>query len=105
MVVYAEAFERDADPEDFNLDALIAHECGHQRLHRDTRLHPVVARFPGDAFEEILASIVGSLLLGDSESAQTLKWKAIAELHGQGVRAEFAEVFVAQLSETVRRLS
>ena len=37
MVLYAEAFERDADPADFNLEALIAHECGHQRLHRDQK--------------------------------------------------------------------
>src|SRR6478736_5587006 len=28
LTVYAEAFERDADSEDFSLEAMIAHECG-----------------------------------------------------------------------------
>jgi hypothetical protein len=32
LTVYAEAFERDADPEDFSLEAMIAHERGHQIL-------------------------------------------------------------------------
>ncbi len=73
MVLYAEAFERDADPEDFGLEALIAHECGHQRLHRDSKLRAVLAKFPGERFEEILASVVGAILLDESESAQTLE--------------------------------
>jgi len=34
LTVYAEAFERDADPEDFTLAAMIAHERGHQILAR-----------------------------------------------------------------------
>src|SRR5438552_19114098 len=63
MAVYAEAFERDADPEDFSLEALIAHECGHQRLARDPKLGQVLAKFPGARLEEILASVVGSILL------------------------------------------
>ena len=59
MVLYAEAFERDADPADFNLEALIAHECGHQRLHRDQKYRLVMEKFP-ENFEEILASLVGA---------------------------------------------
>jgi hypothetical protein len=35
LVVYAEAFLRDADPEDFSLEALLAHECGHQIVYRN----------------------------------------------------------------------
>ncbi len=61
-VVFAEAFERDENPEDFALEALIAHECGHQRLHRDLKLRPVLAKFPGDELEEVLASLIGSIL-------------------------------------------
>ena len=30
LTVYAEAFDRDADPDDFSLSAIIAHERGHQ---------------------------------------------------------------------------
>jgi hypothetical protein len=29
LTVYAEAFERDADPQDFSLEAILAHERGH----------------------------------------------------------------------------
>jgi hypothetical protein len=38
LMVYAEAFERDADPEDFSLEAMIAHERGHQILARHPRI-------------------------------------------------------------------
>src|SRR5947209_520755 len=67
LVLYAEAFERDGDLADFSLEAIIAHECGHQRLLRNPNLRTVLARFPGEQFEEILASLLGSLLLGESE--------------------------------------
>lgn len=40
LTVYAEAFERDADPEDFSLGAILAHERGHQLLAR----HPRIAK-------------------------------------------------------------
>src|SRR2546423_8354503 len=38
LTVYAEAFDRDADPDDFSLSAIIAHERGHQLLARHPRL-------------------------------------------------------------------
>src|SRR3989442_12938744 len=38
LVVYAEAFRRDASSDDFPLAAIIAHERGHQLLHRHERL-------------------------------------------------------------------
>ncbi|MCI0638122.1 MAG: hypothetical protein L0Y70_03550 [Gemmataceae bacterium] len=40
LTIYAEAFERDADPEEFSLEGMIAHECGHQILAR----HPRIAK-------------------------------------------------------------
>src|SRR5260370_35988920 len=43
LTVYAEAFERDVDPEDFSLEAMIAHERGHQILARHPRLANRVA--------------------------------------------------------------
>jgi hypothetical protein len=64
----------------------------------------VIARFPGDAFEEILASVLGSLLLDDSEAAQTLKWKAAAELSDLGTTARFAESFIEHLGDLMRNL-
>ena len=88
IVAYAEAFERDADPDDYKLDAQIAHECGHQRLHRDPKFRPVVAQYPGDDYEEILASLIGSRLLGATDSAQTLVLRATAELSDMGMSNE-----------------
>jgi hypothetical protein len=102
LVLYAEAFERDADPADFSLEALIAHECGHQRLIRKKDLRTILAKFPGEQFEEILASLVGSLLLGESESAQTLVWKATAELGQLGMTAASTVHFVERLRRLLR---
>jgi hypothetical protein len=102
LVLYAEAFERDADPADFSLEALIAHECGHQRLIRNPHLRTILAKFPGEPFEEILASLVGSLLLGESESAQTLVWKATAELGQLGMTAASTVHFVERLRQLLR---
>ncbi len=102
MVVYAEAFERDANPDDFRLEALIAHECGHQRLLRAKNLREVLAKFP-EEFEEILASIVGSILLRDAESSQTLVWKATAELAEMHIiSAENTVHFVERLRQLLR---
>src|SRR5687768_13238849 len=42
LVLYAEAFERDAGPDDFSLEALIAHECRDQRLIRNPPLRRVL---------------------------------------------------------------
>jgi hypothetical protein len=88
LTVYAEAFERDADPEDFSLEAIIAHECGHQILAR----HPRIAkRVEGisEASEEILASLLGAMICNEDTDRVTLYAKAIAELltHGQSVEA------------------
>src|SRR5438105_3145865 len=65
LTVYAEAFERDVDPADFSLTAILAHERGHQLLARHPRL---ANRVPGKvsiAGEEILASLVGAVISVD----------------------------------------
>jgi hypothetical protein len=70
LTVYAEAFERDADPEDFSLAAIIAHERGHQVLAR----HPCIARRAAGvsaASEEILASLLGAMLCKDDTDRVT----------------------------------
>ena len=61
LTVYAEAFDRDADADDFSLAAIVAHERGHQVLMRHPR---VVKRVEGVsiATEEILASLIGAML-------------------------------------------
>src|SRR5947209_16025046 len=64
LTVYAEAFERDADPEDFSLGAMIAHERGQQILARHPRIAKRVAGV-SQAGEEILASLLGALICSD----------------------------------------
>jgi hypothetical protein len=97
LVVYAEAFERDRNPEDFSLCAIIAHECGHQRLLRDPRLSAIGRKVSGSMHEEVLASLIGSLLVQDPVDAQHLVWKATAELAIVGLPA-------AQVVHTVEQL-
>jgi len=54
--------------------------------------------------EEILASLVGSILLGESDSSQTLVWKAAAELTDLGVTLEYAQRLVERLTDILRKL-
>jgi len=88
LTVYAEAFERDADPEDFSLEAIIAHECGHQILARHPRIAKRVAGI-SEASEEILASLLGAMICNEDADRVALYAKAITELlsHGQSVEA------------------
>ena len=88
LTVYAEAFDRDADPEDFSLEAMIAHERGHQILARHPRLAKRVAGV-SEASEEILASLVGAMICTEDTDRVALYAKAAAELldHGQNTAA------------------
>lgn len=67
LTVYAEAFDKDSDPGEFSLEAMIAHERGHQMIARHERLKRVRPAQWSEAAEEIFASLVGSLLV-DSTS-------------------------------------
>lgn len=84
LTIYAEAFERSADPDDFTLCAMIAHERGHQILARHRRIAKRVSGISA-ASEEILASLIGAMLCGEGLDRITLYAKATAELlqHGQ----------------------
>ena len=89
LIVYAEAFERDADPEGFSLDAILAHERGHQLLARHPRLAPRVASLSA-ASEEILASILGAMVCPPGPDRDSLLAKATAELLSRGVAPDAA---------------
>jgi PAS domain-containing protein len=104
LTVYAEAFERDADPDDFSLEAMIAHEMGHQMLAR----HPLIARRVAGRIsrdsEEILASILGALICKDAIDRHTLVDKAAVELLGYGVPDESVERQVLSLLDQLGEL-
>ena len=104
LVVYAEAFERNRDPEDFSLEAIIAHECGHQRLLRDRSLSSISNRLAGGTYEEVLASLLGSLLVGGARDAEHLVWKATVDLASVGMRPEEAIRIIEGLRSLLREL-
>ena len=77
LTVYAEAFERDADPQEFSLTAILAHECGHQVLSRHLRIAKRVAGRISVASEEILASLLGAMLCAAEPERDALMAKAV----------------------------
>ena len=78
LTVYAEAFERDADPNDFSLEAMIAHERGRQVLARHPRLSALLAS-ASPAAEEVLASLLGAVVLEPGPNRDPLLDKAAFE--------------------------
>ena len=85
LVVYAEAFRRDAAGDDFSLAAIIAHECEHQVILRNERLRRNLPADMSATTEEVLASLVGALLLEDVREREDLVTKAIVELSERGM--------------------
>lgn len=103
LIVYAEAFERDADREDFSLEAMIAHERGHQILARHPRIAKCVTGIPA-ASEEILASVLGAILCNRESDRLTLYGKAVCDLLVCGQDSESAERQIQTLLETLEAM-
>ncbi len=104
LVVYADAFERDADPDDFSLEAIVAHERGHQLLCRDPRLRRIVSGRLSLIAEEIMASLVGSLIALSHEDREALFLKALAETLERGLEPRAAARLVSELRNHVEKL-
>jgi hypothetical protein len=103
LTIYAEAFDRDADPDDFSLESMIAHECGHQILAR----HPCIAkRVEGvsEASEEILASLLGAMFCKANDDRDILIAKATAGLLDRGQSAESANRQIQALWDLLKAL-
>ncbi len=90
LTVYAEAFERDADTEDFSLEAILAHERGHQLLARHPRIAKRVTGRVSAASEEILASLLGAMICAVGTDRDALVAKATVELLDHGEALEVA---------------
>ncbi len=103
LTVYAEAFERDAAPDDFSLQAMIAHERGHQVLARHPRLSVLLAS-ASPAAEEVLASLLGALVLEPGPDRDTLLDKAAFELVSRGATAETAQRVITNQWDLLGRL-
>lgn len=103
LTVYAEAFDRDADPDDFTLRAIVAHERGHQLLARHPRLSAHAAGTSAAA-EEVLASVAGALILGPGPDRDALLAKAVAEVLVGRTRPEDAVRLIEDLWDTLGRM-
>ena len=97
LVVYAEAFERDADPEDFSLEAILAHERGHQLLRRHARLQRMLAFQIGPITEEVVASILGALIVENAVDGDALIGEAICEIMDRDIDESAAVRMVKEL--------
>ncbi len=104
LTVYAEAFERDAEPDDFSLEAILAHERGHQLLARHPRIAKRVAGV-SEPSEEILASLLGAIICTDDTNRDTLfATKAIADLLDRGLSARAAIRHLQELWDLLESL-
>jgi hypothetical protein len=104
LLVYAEAFERDAVPDDFSLDAMIAHERGHQLLARHRRLTRNLPREWPAAAEEIVASVVASLLVRAEKDQRDLLLKALFEADKRGLEPHRGTLLIMQLRELLEKV-
>ncbi len=96
LIVFAEGFDRDADPDDFSLRAMLAHERGHQLLARHPRLAAQGAG-ASPAAEEVMASVVGALVLDPGPDRDMLLAKATAEVLAGGTQPEAAVRLIENL--------
>lgn len=103
LTVYVEAFEKDADPNEFSLNAILAHERGHQVFVRHTRLANWAAK-ASVASEEVLASILGGIICGVEQDRDDLRSKAAFELCRRGVSREDAVGMVRRLTALLEAL-
>ena len=97
LAVYAEAFLRDADPRDFSLPAIVAHECGHQVIFRHRAFRVWASGNLPEAAEEVVASIIGALLVEAAEDHDALMDKAFDEAMICGLHPHRAKAFVNNL--------
>ncbi len=104
LSVYAEAFDRDADPGEFSLEAMIAHECGHQMIARHQRLKRIRPMPWNHVAEEILASLVGSLLVGSRDDEELLVLKAMFESVKLGNDLAAVQEHFEEIRETLRSI-
>jgi hypothetical protein len=104
LIVYAEAFDRDADPDDFSLEAILAHERGHQILLRHPRFARLMAGRISLPSEEILASVIGPLLCPSVIDRENLLSKAAVELIVRGQDTKIAGEQIQRLPEQLEAL-
>ena len=94
MRVFAQAFDWNDDSREFSVEAIIAHECGHQVYHR----HRWVQRWFGsdisESQEEVIASLIGALLVTTVADHDALQDKALGDALNAGTNPAEAVAFI-----------
>jgi hypothetical protein len=103
LVVFAEAFERDAAADDFSLEAIVAHERGHQVLVRHPRLFSLRQKGISLVSEEVLASLIGSLIAEAEPDRQVLYYKALYEVMARGTEVAQAVNLLHELRSLLEK--
>jgi hypothetical protein len=104
LIVYAQAWDRDADPEDFSLEAILAHERGHQLLARHQRLTRNLPSAWPAVPEEIVASLLGSLLVTKEKDQRDLLLKALFEAEAHGLAPDEGVPFLMELRGLLEKI-
>ena len=99
LVVDAQAFLRDAGPGDFSLEAIIAHERGHQLLFRRPVLRRMMDKGISGVSEEIMASLLGSLIVEKEADRHALHGKALHDAVNHGMDPNRAAQRILQLRQ------
>ena len=89
--------DRDVDPDDFSLESVIAHERGHQLLARHQRLIRNLPPSWSNITEEIVASLLGSILVEEENDRQDLILKAMFDASRQGLGLAHATALITEL--------
>ena len=104
LIVFAEAFERDAAPDDFSLEAILAHERGHQLLARRERLRRNLPGHWSEVSEEIVASLLGSLIVADEKDRQDLLMKAVFEASARSPDLDRVTLLIMDLRALLEKI-
>lgn len=83
--VFSQVFERENDPQQFSLEAIVAHECGHQVFHRHRLLHRWFGSRVSLSHEEIIASLIAALLVASRTDKDALLDKAFSDALETGI--------------------
>jgi hypothetical protein len=104
LIVDVQAFQRDANPEDFTLEAMIAHERGHQIIVRVPIFQRLFAKGISPVAEEVLASLMGSIIAADEHDRVSLRAKADFDAVRHGMKPDRAVVVLDQMRSIMESL-
>ena len=90
--------------EDFSLNAILAHECGHQLVFRHPKLSRWLQGKVTPLSEEALASLIGSLLVSDVDDHNNLTMKSICDVVNCGVETSRAHKLILSVRSVLEAI-